>query len=418
MKCVRDVRSGTFVFCRMKAVGITAEYNPFHNGHAYHTEQARERSGADCVIAVMSGDFTQRGEPAVCGKWERARAAVSTPAGPDLVFELPYAFACGRAPVFARGAVDLLVRLGAGCISFGCEAEDPEELRTLAAALAREEAAIEAARASYMKEGISSAKAYELAVSELVGRQAAELLLAPNNILAVEYLKRILFWRERGHSVEDLPVRRYGSGYHEAADGSGQGLFAGGGALRKMIEEGQDISRYVPERVRTEDTARMSANYLLLLKGVINRSTPEELSRVCGVGEGMQNSIIRQTRKAGDLDALLTSLTSRRYPQAAVRRTLTHILTGAGWEEIDRMTGTVPGAARLLAAAEPGRAYLRHFGADDFCVVTNINKAQEQLEAADAERMRMDERAADLYNLLCGKDLYAASDRVRTPYIR
>ena len=115
----------------MKAVGITAEYNPFHNGHVYHAETARQMSGADCVIAVMSGDFTQRGELAVCGKWERARAAVMSGAV-DLVIELPFAFACSRASVFAAGGVDMLVKMGVDVISFGCEAEDPELLRNLA----------------------------------------------------------------------------------------------------------------------------------------------------------------------------------------------------------------------------------------------------------------------------------------------
>ena len=150
----------------MKTVGITAEYNPFHNGHAYHICRTRELTGADCVIAVMSGDFTQRGEPAVQGKWDRAKAAVTAPGGADLIIELPYVFACSRASVFASGAVDMLVRLGADCLSFGCEAEDPDRLRELARVLVSEDEAISEARNTYMKDGLSGAKAYELAVSQ------------------------------------------------------------------------------------------------------------------------------------------------------------------------------------------------------------------------------------------------------------
>ena len=202
----------------MKAVGITAEYNPFHNGHIYHAETARQMSGADCVIAVMSGDFTQRGEPAVCGKWERARAAVMS-GSVDLVIELPFAFACSKASVFASGAVDMLAALGTDVISFGCEAEDPALLRKLAGTLLNEAEAIEAARASFMKDGHSSAKAYELAVSSVAGEEASGLLLEPNNILALEYMKRIIYWSGRGREIEDLPVTRYGSGYGGVSPG-------------------------------------------------------------------------------------------------------------------------------------------------------------------------------------------------------
>ena len=158
----------------MKTVGITAEYNPFHNGHAYHIEKARELAGADCVIAVMSGDFTQRGEPAVAGEWERAKAAVSAPgSAADLIIELPFVFACGRASVFAAGAVDMLAGLGADCISFGCEAGEPELLREAAEALVSESESIKKGRDGFMKEGMSGAKAYELAVSQDAGEEVA-----------------------------------------------------------------------------------------------------------------------------------------------------------------------------------------------------------------------------------------------------
>ena len=154
----------------MKTAGITAEYNPFHNGHVYHIGKTRELTGADCVVVVMSGDFTQRGEPAVCDKWERAKAAVAAPSeGADLVIELPFAFACSRASVFAAGAVDMLVKLGADVISFGCEAEEPEHLRRLAEVLVSEAAAIEALRAANMQKGLSHAKAYRRSLRKRCG---------------------------------------------------------------------------------------------------------------------------------------------------------------------------------------------------------------------------------------------------------
>ncbi len=399
----------------MKTVGITAEYNPFHKGHAYHISKVRQLAEADCVIAVMSGDFTQRGEPAVCGKWERARTAVSAPSGGvDLVIELPFAFACSRATVFAKGAVDMFAGLGVDCISFGCETEDPELLRNLAVRLAADRETIEERRLAYMKDGLSGAKAYELAVTEKCGREAAELLLEPNNILALEYLQRIEMWREKGHCIEAIPIRRYGSGYNDAeAGGAG---FAGAGALRTMLKDGKDISSYVPAGADYEDVDLLSDRFLQLLKGIILRSTPEQISRIYGVGEGLENSIIREVRTAESMDGLITGLTSKRYTRATVSRALTHILLESTWNEIGRLSARTPSAGRLLAAGEAGRKFMREFDGD-FRVITNINKEEEKLEPDDAELLKLDERAADMYNLLRGKDIYSASDRVARPYI-
>ena len=111
-------------------LGITAEYDPFHTGHAYHLKTAVQQVHPQAVVCVMSGDFTQRGEPAVLDKWIRARIAVQQ--GVDLVFELPFMYACDRAERFASGAVDLLAGAGVNCITFGCEAEQTEDLRRLA----------------------------------------------------------------------------------------------------------------------------------------------------------------------------------------------------------------------------------------------------------------------------------------------
>lgn len=397
----------------MKAVGITAEYNPFHNGHVYHAETARQMSGADCVIAVMSGDFTQRGEPAVCGKWERARAAVKSGAV-DLVIELPFVFACSKASVFAAGAVDMLAALGVDSISFGCEAEDPALLRKLAGTLLNEAEAIEAARASFMKDGHSSAKAYELAVRRACGEEGALLLHEPNNILAVEYLKRILTLQEEGTDLKAVPVKRRGSGYAEASDETN---FAGAGALRRMIRDGSDVSRFIPGSPDFADVKHMEEQYLQVLKGIVLRSGPEEIRSMYGVGEGMEYSIIREAKRASDLNELISSLTSKRYTSATVRRALTHILAGAGWEEIDRCTARKPASGRLLAAGKRGRAYMRSLPDDGFRIITNINKEEDDLDPQTAECLRLDERAADLYHLLCGQDLCSASDRVRRPYI-
>ena len=120
-----------------KCVGITAEYNPFHNGHLYHLEESRRQSGAEIVVCAMSGDFVQRGAPAIVDKWVRARMAVL--GGADLVVEIPTVFACNAAPIFAASAVEILEELGADYISFGSEAGNIEALCEIARAIAAQE---------------------------------------------------------------------------------------------------------------------------------------------------------------------------------------------------------------------------------------------------------------------------------------
>ena len=144
----------------MRITGIAAEYNPLHNGHIYHIEEARELTEADGIVAVMSGSFTQRGEPAVMDKWIRAKLAVMN--GIDLVFELPFLYACAPAQIFAEGSVDILVRSGATHMCFGSENGDVDVLGESAREFADRENEIAPLRREIMKEGFSFAKAGEL----------------------------------------------------------------------------------------------------------------------------------------------------------------------------------------------------------------------------------------------------------------
>lgn len=174
----------------MKVLGIIAEYNPFHNGHRHHLEQSLAVSGADCSVAVMSGNFLQRGEPALWDKRIRAKMAVTC--GIDLVVELPFAFACNNAEQFAFGGVSLLS--GLGCVTdlaFGCEG-DFETLFAAARRLAFEDDSFQSALASGLDKGLSFPAARTKALAECGLEEGAALLTQPNNILAVEYMKQCI----------------------------------------------------------------------------------------------------------------------------------------------------------------------------------------------------------------------------------
>ena len=184
-----------------------------------------------------------------------------------------------------------------------------------------------------------------------------------------------------------------------------------------MIAEGADVRRFLPGVMPFEDVKLMSEITLQLLKGIVLRSDPAETGRIYGVGEGMENAIVREVRKAQSLEQLISALTSKRYTRATVRRALTHMLVGTSWEEADRLTGEGPSAARLLAADEAGRNLMRELDEERFLIVTNINKEADKLDKQAAGLLHLDEKAADIYNVLRGREIYSASDRVMRPYI-
>ncbi len=178
----------------MRATGIIAEYNPFHNGHAYQAAQARQLSHADAVIAVMSGHFTQRGEITLIDKWHRAQTAILS--GVDLVLELPAVFAVRSAQYFAAGGVRLLNSLGiVGHLSFGAEVAEMDLLK--AAAIGMSDPMVVQA----LKQGLRSGKTYAAALAQalVIARHTTrDFIISPNNILAVEYLRAIgqdALWR-------------------------------------------------------------------------------------------------------------------------------------------------------------------------------------------------------------------------------
>ncbi len=406
----------------MKILGITAEYNPFHNGHKFHIEESRRITGADCVVAVMSGNFTQRGEAAILDKWERSRLAVEN--GVDLVVELPFVYACAGAKDFAEGAVDILSGLGAQMISFGSESGDMAALESLAESLTDESERITEARAKFMQKGASFAKAGELAAEEILGKDAAALMLEPNNILAIEYLKRMLYFKKRGRTIEPVTVKRHGSGYFEENKNAG---FAGASVIRKM-KDPEKFSMYVPENVAEAlkkpegyDGAGMAAERALeaeerffqLVRSEIVKTGPDELAEIYRMGEGLENKLKKEIIMAGDLKELISSVVSKRYTEAAVRRLLVYVLMNMKVYEPPRAV-----YGRVLAAGEMGRRLLGDIKKQDIHIplITNVNKDVPDIENVRA-CIEYDILAADMYNLLHNRGLYAFSDKVKRPYM-
>ena len=235
----------------MKAVGLVTEYNPFHNGHLYHLNKAMELTGADISVAVMSGDFVQRGELAVLDKYTRASMALNS--GVNLVVELPVNYAVSSAESFAAGALKVLDYIKADSIAFGSESGNIERLSKLAHILCDNEDTLYKEISKYTANGISYAAARQKVVEKLTDKDTAAMLTSSNNILAVEYLKAII---KNNYAIKPYTVQRQGDAYNDTDIRSD---YASATALRGNLKA-DNISKYIP--VKAGLILSLNTNYI------------------------------------------------------------------------------------------------------------------------------------------------------------
>jgi len=226
----------------MKVLGLICEYNPLHNGHIYHIQEALRKYAADCVAVVMSGDYVQRGEPAVADKFTRAGAALAC--GVDLIAELPAFYVLSSAEIFAKGAVSVLNALSVNSICFGSECNDLKRLQKLAAFFISDTQDYRKLLKENLAEGNSFAKARCNAVTALLGDDWGNILKQPNNILGIEYIKTIM---KENMNITPLTIARAGNGYNSL---SSSGNFLSASGIRKALEENEQIHSYIPYPTR------------------------------------------------------------------------------------------------------------------------------------------------------------------------
>ncbi|MDO7905879.1 nucleotidyltransferase [Paenibacillus sp. JX-17] len=354
----------------MKTVGVIVEYNPLHNGHVYHLNEAKALTGADRIIAVMSGPFLQRGEPAILSK--SARAEMALLAGADLVLELPAAYAVQPAEWFAYGAVALLHATGAvDALCFGSESGEIAPLRQLAALLAAEPPALKDGIAVQLAAGASYPAAYAAAAAGLTGADepgTSALLSQPNNTLGLHYLIAL----ERLRSpIEAHTIARTGAGYHDEA-APAEGAIASATAVRRLLLQGgpEAAAPYVPAAalgiLRREWAAgrapvQWEAFSQPLLNALVTRS-PQELAALQEVTEGLEHRVRRSLHQLPEpsVEALLAALKTRRYTRTKLQRMLCHILLNHRKADLapDRLRKG-PGYLRVLGSSAAGRELLK-----------------------------------------------------------
>ena len=391
----------------LKSVGIIAEYNPFHNGHKYHLEQALTESGADVCVSVISGNFTQRGEIALLDKWTRAEMAVRN--GVNLVVEMPAVFACSNAGYFAEAGVEILEGLGAESICFGSESGNTEELSRIAREIESNMENLEEEIKTGVKDGLSYPRARSQAILKLFGENAASVIESPNNILAIEYIRRM-------KNARPLAVKRLGAGYHDTDSLDGM---ASATAVRKLLKEGGDISRMVPEfsrEILNRNRGRLTDSSMLtpLIIQKVLMTSAEDLNRIFGAEEGLGNILKSRVRYWKSYEDIIDDLKSKRYTRTRIERMLVHTLLGTNREDMMSASKYI----RVLAFDEKGSRYLKQVKKAGSCklpVITNINK-----DAACFPEISMtlekDILATDIYNMAAGLDLYYNSEYVKKPF--
>ncbi|WP_126426242.1 nucleotidyltransferase [Brevibacillus marinus] len=351
----------------MRTVGIVVEYNPLHNGHHYHFAKAKQAAGADACVAVMSGDYLQRGEPALVSKWARAEMALRI--GIDLVIELPVPYATANAEMFAFGAVSLLDRLGVvDAICFGSESGDIEWMRGLAKTLAVEPPAF----SQLLKQGLAQGLSYPQAYARAVARYLRELGHAdvpidqPNNILGLNYL---LALERLGSPMQALTIKREKAGYHQAAITDQQ--IASATALRALLFSQSaaldELAPYVPPTtlsiLRREFAAKAGPmsweRFRHPLFHRLLQLSPAELAAYHEAAEGIEYRLKQAVTSSSSVQELLRQAKTRRFTWNRLQRILLAILLDLKKPQVAQLR-LKEGApyARILGFNEKGQRLL------------------------------------------------------------
>lgn len=400
----------------MKVLGIIAEYNPFHNGHLYHLRESKKIIGADFVVAVMSGNFVQRGEPALINKWERAKVAIEN--GIDLVIELPVVYSCNSSDIFARGGIEILNGLGCvSYISFGSEEGSLEKLEIIADVLANESELFKDVLRLNLDRGLSFPSARAKAVNAASGNDFSKTIKGSNNILAIEYLKQLKLSQSR---IIPVTFKRKGPEYREDKT---YGDLASATHIRNLVQQKNEIANYVPESTLESIHRQYSLNTLADFSQVIFsrllQMSNHDLNQIYSVAEGLENKIKNEIRNGNSLEELIENVISKRFTDTRLKRVLIHSLLGFDRERINHIIHNNINYCRVLGFSNNGAKLLRMIKKEkmnSLPIITNMNKEVKNLDELWG-LINFDILAADLYNLVTKAKLYENSDYVRRPFV-
>lgn len=404
----------------MNVTAVIAEYNPFHNGHLYQLQTIREQ-GADYIIIVMSGDFMQRGIPAIVSKYERCRMALSN--GADLVFELPVYSALGSAEYFAQGAVSMLDKLGiVDVLHFGSESGDIALLTESANIIAHETAAYKVSLNSYLRQGISFPAARDKALSDsFPDRDIEHIVKMPNNILGMEYIKALI---QRNSSIKPATLARKGAGY--SSDSLVSDSFVSANAIRTALSAKKDsaVRKYMPDSVyKTLGQTLLYTNdfsELILYKMLQLSASKDSYAGYYDIGKQLSHTLYSNLYHFTSFDEFALQNKTKNLTFSRICRGLMHILLDMTQDNANcfKQYDYVQ-YARLLGFTKHGQELLKSIKANtSIPVLTKPSAARKQLSGTALMSFQADIYAATVYESVRSQKTqrmsgYSAKESVR-----
>lgn len=390
---------------------IISEYNPFHFGHLYHLNESISQTDTDFKVAIISGNFVQRGEPSIINKWEKAKVALS--AGFDLVLELPTLYAISSAENFASGSIKIADQIGSNYISFGTESGDLEKLKKLSSLINKNEKEYITNVKEKIAEGFSYPKSQELVIDKMFGNEFLGVC-KPNNILGLEYLKSL---NAISSNITPITVKR------DLDKSSSSDIRA---LLRTSGFKIEDLKNSIPDfsyEVLAENIE--NGNAVLSLKAfekeiiyILRTIDNEKLKNIPDIPENMLSNLKKIACSTNSLDELITALKNKSITQARIQRILLYILleiTKSDMELSKRITPYV----RVLGMSENGKKILSDIS-KDINVITSVKAFEKTCDDSDLLRMlEIDKKATDIYTLAYVKDSVANLDyttRIQTNF--
>ena len=385
-----------------KVLGIIAEYNPFHNGHLFHLEESKKITGATYTIAVMSGNFTQRGSTSLIDKWSKAKSAIEN--GIDLVIELPVLYSISSAENFAEGAIKILNSLGVvDYISFGAETSNIDILEKVADILYREPKEFKAILSHELEKGNSFPKARENALLMYLNdiKTYSNVLSSPNNILGIEYLKALKKYKS---SIIPICIHRYEAEYNDI---SYTGNIASSTAIRNIVKNNglNILANLMPPYSYSSLIDSIKVGHVVPDISVFEREiiynlrkmSLADIANLPDVNEGLENAIKNAANSCNSIVEFLNIIKSKRYTNTRIQRILLYSLLGISKKDM-QISKKINPYIRVLGFNERGKF-----------IVSEVAKANPSLSIITSVKKFVDTNRNKNLNILLEKDIWATN---------
>lgn len=400
----------------MNITGIITEYNPFHNGHKFHLEESKKQTKSDGTICIMSGNFVQRGGPAIIDKWKRTEIALSN--GVDLIIELPTFYAVSSAEFFAKGAVSILNSLNiVNNLFFGSEIGDAKALSEIAKVLVSEDKRFQNILKENLSLGLTFAKAREKSLIEyLNSSEINNIITSSNNILGIEYIKAIL---KLNSSINPVALKREGSNYN---DKSLSQTFSSATSIREVLKNTsniEDLKNIIPLESYEVFSKLQEQDYRFTFEEEMFKYIKYKIQTNCvnfnnlyEVTEGLDNKIIKEISSSNSLHEFILKIKSKRYTYSKISRILTHIYLGLDNDDFKDIANENNLYVRVLGFNKTGREILSLIKANSSIpLITKVPRFTNN------PLLKFDLQATACYSLLNDK-VNPFNDYLQSPIIK